>query len=104
MKAQWVFSFAMVAGFSVRAEGCEIIVYLSSGPVPYGMVTRAEGIATDMFREIGVQVRWRRGRARTPAEDDACVAPLRVNLNPDATHDQASPDAYGYAIPLADSG
>jgi hypothetical protein len=104
MKAHWVFGFAMLAGFSAHAEVCEVMVYLSSGPVPYGMVMRAQAMATDMFREIGVQVRWRRGSSRAPAGDDACVARLGVSLSPDARHAEASPDAYAYAIPLAGAG
>ena len=104
MKAHWVFGFAMLAGFSAHAGECEVMVYVSSGPVPFGVVGRAEAMATAMFREVGVQIRWRRGGLHASAAEDACVAPLGVVLDADATQAQVSPDAYAYATPFADFG
>jgi hypothetical protein len=56
-----------------------------------------------MFREIGIELRWRTGAVRANAAGDACGAPIAILLG-DTGSVRVPPDALAYAAPFAQSG
>jgi hypothetical protein len=68
------------------------------------MLLRAEIQAAAMFREIGVQVRFRNGTARAAAADDACGAPILLEIDSQTDDPRLSERALAYATPYSQSG
>jgi hypothetical protein len=104
MKAYWIFGIAMAAGLSAHAQECSVIVYAEADRMmPFGMLWNAELKSAAMFREIGIELRWRTGAVRANAADDACGAPIVILLG-DTGSARVPPDALAYAAPFAQSG
>jgi hypothetical protein len=104
MKAHWVLGIAMAAGLSAHAQKCAVMVYAHANRiVPTGMLPHAELKSAAMFREIGVEVRWRTGAVQANAGDDACGAPIVIQLE-DSGNARVPLDALAYATPFAESG
>lgn len=104
MKAYWAFGIALAAGMSAHAGECTVVAYAHSEVVlSAGMLPGAEMKATAMFREIGVELRWRHGDLPANAPNDACGAPIVVQLDATARGGRFSPDALAYATPFAES-
>ena len=103
MKAYRVLGIVMAAGLSAHAQECTVIAYAYAGNImPTGVLWSAELKATAMFREIGVELRWRTGAVRANAIDDACGAPIAIQLE-NTGGARVSPDALAYAAPFAGS-
>ena len=104
MKAYWVVGITLAAGLNVRAEECVVIVFANVGPTtPTGMLQHARLKSAEMFREIGVDVRWRAGSVRANSADNACGKPIVVQFE-NAGGVQIAPDALAYAAPFTESG
>jgi hypothetical protein len=104
MKAHWIFGIALAAGFSAHAQECTVMVSAHvDRMMPAGMLLRAELKSAAMFRKIGVGVRWRTGAGRANAADNACGAPILIQLE-DTGSAPVSPDALAYATPFTESG
>ena len=59
MKACWIIGIAMAAGLRTQSEKCTLDVFLDSGvPMPTGILLNANAKATQVFREIGVNLLW----------------------------------------------
>ena len=104
MKACRVFGILMAAGMGARAEGCTVTVYVHAAfndPEPFVLI-RAEIAAADLFRDIGVAIRWRTGAVR-PAADGACGAPIEVSIG-ETAGSAVSPHALANATPFRNSG
>jgi hypothetical protein len=104
MKAYWVLGIAMTAGLSAHAQECIVMAYASADSImPAGMLWHAEAQTAAMFREIGIEVRWRTGAFRANAVDGACGAPIMILLR-NTGNVRVPPDALAYATPFAQSG
>jgi hypothetical protein len=104
MKAYWIFGIAMAAGLNAHAQECAVMAYAYSDRImPAGMLWSAELESAAMFREIGIELRWRTGAVRANAADDACGAPIAIVLG-DTGSVRVPPDALAYAAPFAQSG
>jgi len=55
-----------------------------------------------MFREIGVDVRWRQGAVRAYAGENDCGAPIAVRIE-DTPHTRVKPGVLANATPFAES-
>jgi hypothetical protein len=105
MKAYWVLGMAMAAGLAVDAQGCTVMVYAYAKALsPPGMLLQAERQSATMFREIGIEMQWRTGAVRANAADDACGAPIMIQLENTGRARRISPDALAFATPFAVSG
>lgn len=106
MKAYWVLGIAMAAGLNAHAQECTVIAYADADNImPTGMLWNAERKAAAMFREIGIELRWRTGAVRANAADAACGAPIVIVLeNTGSGSARVPPDALAYAAPFAQSG
>ena len=94
---------AVLAGLYAQAEECTVIVRVTSeGAVPIEL-TRAEAMASGMFRRIGTRVRWTREGAPAANSVDACDAPIDVRLEPSPPA-RTRPESLAYAAPYAVSG
>jgi hypothetical protein len=102
MKAYWVIGIVMAKGLWGRAEGCGVDVCVIPVLMPGGMLLDARLRATQMFREIGVNLRIRMGR---PAHDpgDTCGDPIVVEFE-DAIGYRGHAGALAYARPYEESG
>jgi Zn-dependent protease with chaperone function len=104
MKAYWVWGIAVAAGLSAHAQECTVTAYAyAASYMPAGMLWNAERISAAMFRDIGVEVRWRADAVRAHAADDACGAPIVIQLENTGSA-RVSPNALAYATPFAVSG
>jgi hypothetical protein len=112
MNAHWILSIAIATGLSANAQAhvqarmreCAVTVYVAADLVlPDGMLARAEGKATAIFRDIGVPLRWRSGAPPATLLADACGAPLIVRIE-SSEHAHVSAEALAYSTPFADSG
>jgi len=106
MKAYWVIGIAMAAGLSADAEECKcnVTVYVSADLNGAAMLQRAEILAAAMFREIGVAVRFRNGAVRANDANDACGAPIMLEIDSQAGDQRPSEHALAYATPYSKSG
>jgi len=104
MKTYWAMGIAMAAGLSAQAEECTVTVYVRAGFTWGAMLGRAEMQAAAMFREIGVAVRFRNVASRINAADDACGAPIVLEIDSAAGDQRASEHALAYATPYSKSG
>jgi hypothetical protein len=103
MKAYWAIGMVMAAGLRAQVQGCSVYVYVETNiAMPVGMVLDAKTKATQMFHEIGVNVKMRNG---IPANDprDACGAPIVVQFENAAGY-RGSEGALAYARPFRASG
>ena len=104
MKTYWVVGIAMAAGLSADAEECKVTVYVQAG-IDYGVkLLGAEMQAATMFREIGVEVRWRLGVVPGRFVDGACDVPILVQLERSGNGTRVPENAFAYALPYAASG
>lgn len=95
--------FGLQAKSAIQAADCSVNVYLLAGaPMPAGMSGEARRMATQIFREIGVNVRMRDG---VPARDpgDGCGAPIVVQIE-DGKGYRGHAEAMAYAKPYKESG
>jgi hypothetical protein len=103
MKAYWVIGIVMATGLRAQSPDCAVNVYVRTGlAMPFGMLVYAKPKVTQMFREIGVNVRMRTGRP-TRDSGDACGGPIVVQLEV-ASRYPVPTDALAYALPYKDSG
>jgi len=94
----------MMAAMSAHSEECKVVIYVHSGPEHREMVNRAEFQAAEMFREIGVDIRWKSGNVRSIGEA-GCGAPIEVQVDATAPGGSRFPsDALAYAMPGSHSG
>jgi hypothetical protein len=104
MKTNLVIGMAMAAALSVRAGECNVAVYVhSSFPMSSTALSTAELRASAMFREIGVDMRWKEGGARAAAVHASCGIPIMVEIESFAGP-QFPKDALAYAHPYSESG
>lgn len=102
MKTYLMIGIVMAAGLRAQPQDCGVSVYLVAVPMPIGMLLNAKLKATQMFREIGVNVSMRNGiPAHNPG--DACGAPIVVEFE-NAAEYRGSPVALAYATPYKESG
>lgn len=104
MKTFWVIGIAMAAGSSARAEECTVTVNVHTRFGLSATVLRSEIQAAAMFREIGVEVRFRNGAIRANSANTACGAPIVVELDRTGDGARVSENALAYALPFAASG
>jgi hypothetical protein len=105
MKTYWVLGMAMAAGLlSAHAEECTVNVYVRAGFTWGAMLQRAKIQTVAMFREIGVEVRFRNGDGRPAAADGACGMPIVLEIDPQADEQRASEHALAHAMPYSKSG
>jgi hypothetical protein len=102
MKAHWITGIAMLACLSGHAGACTVLVY-TQGFVPVDMFARAGMKSAAIFRDVGVNLRWRKGAVPVVAPAEACGAPIVVRFEP-TTDGVASSSALAYATPYAVSG
>jgi len=103
MNPYWLTGIVMAAGLQAHPQDCNVNVYVMTGSgIPFGMPLTANAKATQMFREIGVNVRVRWG---TPPRDPKgdCGAPIVIQIEA-AGHYHGAADALAYALPYKDSG
>jgi len=98
----WVFGMAIAAGLSAQAEDCTVIIQVNSGPDRELILRRAETITSAMFREIGIEVSWRRGTVQETA-DHACGAPIVLRVEASGARPSAPEGPLAYATPFAES-
>ena len=102
MKRSYLFGMAMAAGLSVQAHECAMTAYVQTDVrIDRTMVSPAELKAAALFREIGVEVRWRTGNAHATADDDGCGASIGIQLENAGV--EVSPGTMAYATPFAES-
>ena len=65
---------------------------------------RTEIQAAAMFREIGVEVQFRNDAVRANSANNACGAPIVVNLERNGAGARVPENALAYALPYAASG
>jgi hypothetical protein len=104
MKIYWVIGIAMAVGLSARAEECNVTVDVHTGLSGGAMLLRAEIQAAAMFREIGVEVRFRNDAVRANSANNACGAPIVVELHRTGAGARVPENALAYALPYASSG
>ena len=104
MKTYWVVGIAMAAGLSAQAEECNVTVYVHTSLSGSAMLLRAEIQAAAMFREIGVAVRFRNGAVRANDANDACGAPIMLQIDSQAGDQPPAEHTLAYATPYAKSG
>jgi hypothetical protein len=96
---------AITAGLHAHAAECNVAVYVHERvPIPWSVSTRAEAKAADMFREIGVQIRWHSGEIKASDADRSCGIPLVVEIQDARSDIHLSPGALANAKPFMDSG
>lgn len=103
MKAYLSIGMVMAAGFLAQAQDCTVTVYENhDGEVPLGLLFNAMLTATQVFREIGVNLRIVDGH---PAHDrgDACGAPIVIEFEKAGNY-HGSAEAMAYAAPYKKSG
>ena len=102
MKTFWLVGIALAG--SVHAAGCQVTVSVhSSYSIGGSMLAQAELKTSAMFREIGVNMRWRNGAGHFNVADDLCGAPIVVQIEK-STGPEAFKNALAYATPYAESG
>src|ERR1700722_7292601 len=104
MKTYWVIGTARAAGLSAEAEECNLTVYVNGGHIGGVMLQRAEIQTAAMFREIGVAVRFRNRAVRANDANDACGAPIMLEIDSQAGDQRPSEHALAYATPYSKSG
>ena len=104
MKAYWVIGIAMAAGLSADAEECNVTVYVSADLNGAAILQRAVIRAAAMFREIGVAVRFRNGAVRANDANDACGAPIMLEIDSQAGDQRPSEHTLAYATPYSKAG
>jgi hypothetical protein len=104
MKTYWVIGIAMAAGLSAEAEECNLTVYVNGGHIGGVMLQRAEIQTAAMFREIGVAVRFRNGAVRANDANDACGAPIMLEIDSQAGDQRPSEHTLAYATPYSKAG
>jgi hypothetical protein len=103
MKTYWVVGIALAAGMSAHAGECNLTVYVQTSLSGSATLLRAEIQATAMFREIGVEVRFWNNTVRANSANNACGAPILMELDATAST-RVSSGALAYAMPYAKSG
>jgi len=103
MKAHWLIGIVMAPGLFALPQDCNVYVYVENGvPMPVGMLLDAKAKTTQMFREIGINLRIRNGiPARDPS--DVCTAPIVVEFE-NSTGYRGNPNALAFAAPFKESG
>jgi hypothetical protein len=104
MKNLLAIGIAMAAGLIAHAEDCNVTVYVQAGSNQGAILLGAERTATAMFREIGVEVRFRNGAVPAHAADDSCGAPIVMEIENHATGFPVSEDAVAFAAPYSSGG
>lgn len=94
----------MAAGLSAHAEDCAVTIYVQAGSNQGFIFVGAERTATAMFREIGVEVRFRNGSVPAHTADDSCGAPIVIEIENHATSFRVSEDAAAFAAPYSSGG
>jgi hypothetical protein len=103
MKAYWVFG-AAAAEPNAQTGECSVTVRANvRHDMPERMLLHAELRSPAMFREIDVEVHWRMGSVQANAANNACCAPVVVQLE-NVRGCSASSEALGHATSLAQPG
>jgi hypothetical protein len=104
MRTQWISGMVLCFGLSARAQECAVTVYVKDGgQVPIIVLLSAKEKAAAMFREIGVQVRWRNRVLRASNADTQCGVSIEAVIETE-TPDGFRQGALAYALPWAKSG
>jgi hypothetical protein len=104
MKAYWIVGMAVAAGLSAQAHDCVVTVYVRTDLVaPIGMIPLAEAKTTKIFGDIGVPIRWHAGAPPAKLPENACGAPLVIQIE-NGPQGHVSSEALAYAMPFVDSG
>lgn len=103
MRTYLVLGIVMAAALDAHAQDCSLSVYVNqSAEMPLGMLSNATSTATQMFREIGVNVRM---RTSMPAHEpkDACGAPIVIEFENGSAY-RGTNGALAYSKPYKESG
>jgi hypothetical protein len=105
MKTFWGIGLGIMAGLTAHAGTCNVVVYVHQGvTISAGMATLARLTAQSVFREIGVEVRWRTGDVRNIAADRSCGAPIEVVIENAPLNGKLASEVLAYAKPFQKSG
>jgi hypothetical protein len=103
VKAYLSIGMVMAAGLHAQAQDCTVTVHENhNGEMPLALLFNARMTATQVFREIGVNLRIVNGY---PSHDlgDACGAPIVIEFEKAGNY-HGSAEAMAYAAPYKNSG